>query len=109
MATPNPQEYIAYLISHRGTLIAPWVAGCVVDLYAAGIYTGMVVRYFTRSDVPKDTSNTRLLVILVAVLSTYKSAAALYILFLISIILSTDQVRLAVASLTNGVCPLNLT
>ncbi|KIM22940.1 hypothetical protein M408DRAFT_28291 [Serendipita vermifera MAFF 305830] len=100
---PSPQEYLQYLITHKDTVLAPWVAGCVADLYAAGIFTSMVVRYFSRSDVPKDSNKTRMFVVLVAVLSAYKSAAALYILFLFSVILSGDQVRLTVATLTNVV------
>lgn len=102
-APPSPQQYLDYLLTHKDAILAPWIAGSIADLYAAGILTSMVVRYFTRSDVPKDSSKTRILVILVSILSAYKSAAALYILFLCSVILSGDQLKLAVATLINGV------
>jgi hypothetical protein len=96
-------DYLSYLITHKDNVLAPWIAGCSADLYAAGIYTGMVVRYFTRT-APKDTRKTTILVVVVFVLSTYKTAAALYILFLCSVILNGNEDQLAVASLGNWVC-----
>jgi hypothetical protein len=98
----SPQEYLNYLITHKDNVLAPWIAGCSADLYAAGFYTGMVVRYFTRT-APKDTRKTTTLVLVVFILSTYKTAAALYILFLCSVVLNGKQPQLAVAELTNWV------
>jgi hypothetical protein len=97
-----PQEYLDYLITHKETILAPWVAGCSVDLYAAGLYTGMVVRYFTRT-APGDKPKTTALVVLVFILSTYKTAGALYVLFLLSIVLNGNPSQLAVTSLTSWV------
>lgn len=98
----SPQDYLEYLLTHKGDVLAPWIAGCCADLYAAGIYTGMVVRYFTRT-APTDTRKTVALILIVFILSAYKTAAALYILFLCSVTLNGNQPQLAVAFLTNRV------
>jgi len=103
----SPQDYLDYLnyvITHKGELLAPWIAGCCADLYAAGIYTNMVVRYFTRT-APKDNSKTIALILLVFVLSAYKTATALYILFLCAVVFNGDPYQLAVVSQTNWVRP----
>jgi hypothetical protein len=97
-----PEDYFNYLIAHKDEILAPWIAGSSVDLYAAGIYTGMVVHYFTRT-APKDNRKTIALVVVVFLLSTYKTAAALYILFLFSIVLNGNPSQLALTSLTNWV------
>lgn len=97
-----PQDYLNYLTTHTNNILVPWIAGCSVDIFAAGIYMGMVVRYFTYS-APKDSRKTTALVVVIFILSTYKTGAALYILFLCSTVFNGDQSQLAVATLTNWV------
>ncbi|PVF99760.1 hypothetical protein CPB86DRAFT_276077 [Serendipita vermifera] len=101
---PSPQDYIHYLITNRKATLAPWVSGCALDIFGAGIYFSHLVRYFMSPTVRRPGSRkVTILVCVVAVLSACKTAAALYVLFLNAILLSEDPLRLAVAELNNWV------
>lgn len=103
-----PQDasvYIEYIIHHRENVLAPWIAGPAVDLYAAGIYTILLVRYWCLEKAYHiDNRRVVVLVSVVAVLSALKTAAALYIMFLMSVELNGDTFGWAIAAFKHWVC-----
>jgi hypothetical protein len=99
-------DLVQYQIQNRRRALAPWIAGCALDIFGAGILASLLVRYFMGGTVRRPGSRkVTITLCVVAILSTFKTAAALYILFLNAVILSGDNVRLAVAEIQDWVCP----
>lgn len=99
----NPISYIEYVLAHKTSVLAPWIIGPLVDIYAAGIYTNLVIKYFINLS-PNASRPITLLVALVALLSAIKTGVALYVLFVNAVILNGDTLRWAIAVYQNPVC-----
>ncbi|KAG8846819.1 hypothetical protein FRB91_000428 [Serendipita sp. 411] len=127
----NPITYLTYLLRHRTQILAPWIVASSLDLFLGGIYLTLLVQFFFPSNhdcharrssssrrkatnEPKsflariisrlpDSPTIIFLVCLVAIFTILKSTAALYILFLNSIVLSDSPLKLAIASFHNWV------
>lgn len=114
---PDPSSlelasYLNFLLTHRVVVVTPWIVGSTLDVFLGGVYLVLLVQllvtYF-KSPFNRNHSDGRrpprilILVCVVTALTTFKSALALYILFLNSIILSNDPLRLTIAVFTNWV------
>lgn len=108
-------KYLDYLQTHRNKVLAPWIAGPIIDIFAAGIYCSMLFSYF--SSLHQRVQDRRegyggwteqrkrtFLICVVAALSAYKTATAIYILFLNAFYLNGNPSLLAFAAYQNWVC-----
>lgn len=94
--------FVPSQIENRRKTLAPWIAGCALDIFGAGIFASLLLRYFANRAMKRSGSRRlTIFVCVVAILSIFKTAAALYVLFLNSVTLNGDIVGLALAEIQN--------